>query len=181
MLPRYPVDSISLASGYGVRVVRGASQGHWGYDLAGKAGDAVKAPEVMTVTRRWTDDTTPPFVGYGPGGIEALGDSGVYHLLAHLDPSTIAVDVGEPVMEGEIVGRMPSHVGAAGPHVHWEVRKREVDSPSTRAGNTLVPASWVTFANNGWHASDSGPQPQGAGSSNGILWLALVLLAWRYL
>ncbi len=172
-MARYPVDSIHLASGYGYRLVRGAQQGHWGYDLSGDEGTSVKAPEPMTVTRVWLDDKTPPFVGYGPGGVEALGRSGVYHLLAHLDPSTIPVEVGESVWEGESVGQMSSLR-----HVHWEVRQQEIDSPSTREGNTIVPLAWMTAVNAGWTAAQGTPLKIARGPS-GLLWLALILLIAR--
>lgn len=169
-MARYPVDSISLASGYGYRLKAGAQQGHWGYDLAGPAGTKVKAPEPMTITRVWTDDKTPPFVGYGPGGVEGLGASGVYHLLAHLEPSSIPVDVGEEVWEGEVLGEMSQLA-----HVHWEVRMREVDDPSTREANTLVPLAWITatIAGKRWTAADIA-RP---GSSGWIVLLLLWLLA----
>lgn len=170
-MSRYPVDSITIASGYGVRIVRGAAQGHWGYDLAGAEGTEVKAPEAMTVTQVWHDDVTPPFVGYGPGGVEGLGASGVYHLLAHLEPSTIGVSVGDQIEEGHSLGRMPSHVGAAGPHTHWEVRKREIDSPATRENNTIVPNWWVQAARNGW--TTASPQQPPVFRSSAWLWLLL--------
>jgi murein DD-endopeptidase MepM/ murein hydrolase activator NlpD len=179
-MPRYPVDSISLASGYGFRPVRGASQGHWGFDLAGRQGDSVVAPEAMTITRVWGDDSTPPFAGYGPGGVEGLGRSGVYHLLAHLDPITIPVEVGEDVQEGERVGSMPSHVGAAGPHTHWEVRRREIDDPATRQGNTYVPSWWLDAARAGWTVADGGGKVLNPGSG-GWLWLLGLLIFARSL
>ena len=170
-MARYPVDSISLASGYGPRIVKGAAQNHYGYDLAGATGTPVVAPESMVITRVWSDDKTPPFVGYGPGGVEGLGDSGVYHLLAHLDPGTISVEVGEPVDEGANVGNM-----SALRHVHWEVRLREIDSPSTREANTLVPNWWVGAVASGWTASQGGGKVAKGG--DGWLWLvALILIA----
>jgi murein DD-endopeptidase MepM/ murein hydrolase activator NlpD len=160
--------------------MRGASQGHWGFDLAGKQGDSVLAPEAMTITRVWFDDATPPFVGYGPGGVEGLGRSGVYHLLAHLEPASIPVEVGELVAEGERVGSMPAHVGAAGPHVHWEVRREEIDSPVTREANTLLPSWWVTAAANGWTIADGGGKVLNPTSGNWV-WLVVAFLVLRSL
>jgi murein DD-endopeptidase MepM/ murein hydrolase activator NlpD len=99
----------------------------------------------------WSDNVTPPFVGYGPAGVLAQGDSGVYHLLGHLDPAgwTDAsrptkgqrFDVGEEIGFPAPTGS--PGVGAAKPHVHWEVRVEPIDSPATRGGNTLDPVQWA--------------------------------------
>lgn len=170
-MARAPVDGApNLASGYGQRSLSGRLQEHYGWDLAGSAGDAVRAPEAGTVVAVWVDDATPPWVGYGPGGVELLGASGVWHVLAHVDPSSLMVDVGEMVAEGELLGRMPSHVGAAGPHVHWEVRTgRAVDSPDTRAGNTMVPGAWLAQVR-------AGAPPRGGSPRGGWGWLLLLLI-----
>jgi murein DD-endopeptidase MepM/ murein hydrolase activator NlpD len=149
---------------------------HFGLDLAGTAGDPVGAPENGTIVEVWghgsdgtrADNTSVAddarFQGYGPAGVLIKGDSGVFHLLAHLDPqgwddSIVPLIItpmivlpkpvikspvkGDVVIEGEQVGRMPTHVGAAQPHVHWEVRKQPIDNPTTRELNTFDPAKWV--------------------------------------
>jgi murein DD-endopeptidase MepM/ murein hydrolase activator NlpD len=151
---------------------------HFGVDLAGTAGDPIGAPESGNVVEVWgvgadgarADNTSVAgdkrFDGYGPAGVLIKGDSGVFHLLAHIDPGgwtpvagtavfhtpTLEAptdhvktpDVGDVVVEGEQVGRMATHVGAAGPHVHWEVRKQPIDNPTTRELNTFDPTQWVT-------------------------------------
>src|SRR5260221_9645037 len=140
-MSRYPVDHVDVASGYGYRQDPGGGllpQGHGGLDLVDQAGAPVRAPEPMTVTAVWTDDKTPPYVGYGPGGIEGQGSSGLFHLLGHMDPAHLEVSVGDRVQEGEQVGA----VSALG-HVHWEVRRVAVDNPDTRAGDTLDPVEWL--------------------------------------
>ena len=143
-MARYPVDSPKIISGYGVRpttkggILDPAIEGHWGLDLYGQAGTPVRAPEDMTVTAIWVDDATPPWVGYGPGGIEASGASGVFHLLGHLDPDHLEVSVGDQVHEGEQVG-----VTSVKAHVHWEVRHVAVDNPDTREGDTEDPQAWL--------------------------------------
>lgn len=147
-MARYPVDSINLASGYGMRISQGRARGHWGYDLAGSEGDSVRAPEPMVITRVWRGSGTStraaaPFDGYGPGGVEGYGDSGVYHLLAHMRADSVSAQVGDAVDEGDELGQMPAQVGASGPHVHWEVRKVEIDSPDTRQANTIEPKEWL--------------------------------------
>jgi hypothetical protein len=44
--------------------------------------------------------------------------------------------VGQPATGGEGLGR-------ATPHVHWEVRIQPIDSPQTRASNTVDPIQWL--------------------------------------
>ena len=75
--------------------------------------------------------------GYGPRGVLLRGDSGVFHVLAHLD--SITVRVGQRVNEGDVCG-----VGSVVHHVHWEVRQR----PRPVAGEavvevTLDPGAWL--------------------------------------
>src|SRR5260221_11999215 len=106
-MSRYPVDHVDVASGYGYRQdPRGGllPQGHWGLDLVDQAGAPVRAPEPMTVTAVWTDDKTPPYVGYGPGGIEGQGSSGLFHLLGHMEPPHPDGIVRARVQEGGHVG-----------------------------------------------------------------------------
>ncbi len=117
----------------------------------------VVAPERMTVLFATVrddaevDDNTglrvpfqgfsAPFDGYGPGVVVAKGDSGKFHLLAHL--GRIDVSALDVVAEGEQVGNMAPHVGAAGSHTHWEVRDHAIDTPSTRAADTVDPMAWA--------------------------------------
>lgn len=145
---RYPVDHVSVTSGYGAK--RANNVRHWGLDLAGKAGDPVRTPEagfvVATAWGRGTSVALPaPFNGYGPGVVLLRGESGVWHLLAHLDPTTRAdIFKGEPLPEGFEVARMPRGVGLAGPHTHWEVRGGvPYDAPATRQHNTMDPRLWL--------------------------------------
>lgn len=172
-MARYPVKDVHIASGF----LPKNRPNHFGLDLADAPHTAVGAPEDMSVVRVWgkgtdgdrADNTRAdaPFDGYGPAGILAKGKSGVFHLLAHLDPQGWDVDadskdahgvlatldnptgeiapptVGETFLEGQQVGRMPSHVGASGSHTHWEVRIEPIDNPTTRALNTYDPTQWV--------------------------------------
>jgi murein DD-endopeptidase MepM/ murein hydrolase activator NlpD len=126
---------------------------HWGLDLVQSPSDdvGVVAPEHSTCVEVWLNNTTAPFVGYGPGGVLLKGDSGVYHLLGHLDPSawsqTSRPTIGQVYERGQWVGHTAptgsDGVGSATPHVHWEVRVQPIDSPSTRKGNTLDPIDWT--------------------------------------
>lgn len=141
--------------GYGVfRKTQGPNgTWHWGIDLPAKAGSvAIVAPERSMVAYVWKDNNTAPFVGYGPGGVLLQGTvTGVYHLLGHLDPtawSDASVPTkGQHYDVGELVGYTAptgsDGVGSAAPHVHWEVRVKPIDSPTTRQGNTLDPLAWL--------------------------------------
>lgn len=158
-MPRWPVDS-----------PRATPHGKWGtwredgpcglkappclhnaIDLAAPKGTEVYAPEDCSVDSVSTG-TMPPFRGYGPGMILMRGlKTGVYHLLAHLDPATIpspTVPGGfwdyatrpifsdhsnrRQIKEGELVG-----LTSAKNHVHWETR-----SPGWN-GARNNPALWV--------------------------------------
>jgi len=145
---RYPVDHVSVTSGYGAR--RDNNVRHWGLDLAGRAGDAVRTPEAgFVVATSWGRGTAvalpPPFNGYGPGVVLLRGSSGVWHLLAHLDPAHRAdIFKGETLPEGFQVATMPPAVGRAGPHTHWEVRGGvPYDAPDNRQHNTMDPRAWL--------------------------------------
>lgn len=114
---------------------------HWGVDLPAPIGAPVVAPEDMAVIATWSNDATPPFSGYGPGGVLGRGASGRYHLLAHLAP------VASPATSyraGERIGSVGTPA-----HVHWEVRARPIDSPTTRRRNTIPPLRWLAGERNG--------------------------------
>jgi murein DD-endopeptidase MepM/ murein hydrolase activator NlpD len=175
---RAPVAELNVASPYGV-FRPGQDAWHWGVDLAQGAGEPVSAPERMRVevmrlgVSATATKLAPPLDGYGPGAVIARGDSGVWHLLAHLDPVWWATNaelpvVGRVYLEGEQVGVTPRAVGSAGPHLHWEVRThRAVDSPATRAGNTMDPLAWL-----------AGKRPSG-GTSMTMLVVLVLLYALR--
>lgn len=115
---------------------------HPGTDVVGRAGTRVVAPESGTVVAA-ADGSSSPFGGYGPWLIVIKGDSGKYHLLAHLDPSTANMaPLGARVSAGGIVGSV-----SAANHVHWEVRDKMV--PNFSAGednftNNVDPTTWLS-------------------------------------
>jgi len=77
------------------------------------------------------------FSGYGPRGLVLRGDSGVWHLLGHLD--AVRVVVGQRVSEGDVVG-----VGSVVHHVHWEVRvSARPASGQAVVEVTLDPVAWL--------------------------------------
>lgn len=139
-----PISS-APASGYGAKRARGVV--HYAWDLPGVEDAPVVAPEDAIVTGIRYNGTggsvklPPPWDGYGPGIVLLRGASGVWHLLAHVAPSVM---VGQTVREGQDVATLTRNVGASGPHVHWEVRTgRAIDSPQTRAKNTVSPQAWL--------------------------------------
>lgn len=121
---------------------------HKGLDIAppDNGNDALVAPERSTLVDFSLDaDNTPRFKGYGPAVLLLRGDSGVFHLLAHMDQTATPITIGQVFEEGEQVGLI-SRKGPLGngqptkfwlaPHVHWEVRTK-LD------GGTINPIAWL--------------------------------------
>lgn len=108
---------------------------HAGVDI-GRRGDEVKAPEtgvVWGVIEASFAADEPRFsrplgwAGYGPVVVVLEGDSGAWHVLAHVDHP--AVRAGQRVELGEHL----ADVADRGNHLHWEVRRR-----------TKPPRGWAT-------------------------------------
>jgi hypothetical protein len=127
---------------------------HWGLDLVQTPSDpdGIVAPERCKVVSVWTNNTTQNFQGYGPAGVLLKGlTTDVYHLLGHLDPAAWSDSSRPTVDEVFEMGQQIGHtaptgsdgVGSAASHVHWEVRVKPIDSPSTRQANTLDPVDWT--------------------------------------
>jgi len=141
-----PVAPFAVRSGYGATRPGG---NHWGVDLPGRAGQVVRTPEsgIVVAIERGAGTSIalrPPFDGYGPGAVLIHGDSGVWHLLAHVKLLPVGLMVGSQVEAGAVVGVMPRAVGKAGPHTHWEVRvHKPIDSPRDRHANTIDPKAWL--------------------------------------
>src|SRR3972149_3812232 len=124
----------------------GGARLHAGVDL-GWRGDVVRAPEggIVDVIGRAsygadTPRTSTPigWAGYGPFLVVLHGDSGWYHLLAHVvDPS---VTLGQRVELGRAIAR----VSERGDHLHWEVRtRRKPPSGWATVEVTDDPAAWL--------------------------------------
>lgn len=157
---------------------------HRGVDLAAPKGTPVYAPESGSIVVSASDNVTPPLRGYGPGAVVFLGDSGLRHVLGHLDPAWWTEHAwvrGMPGMlppilvpdrtpadgrryrEGEQIGVV------AQDHVHWEVSLTR-SSGGGAPGARIDPLAW---------AAGRGMRPAGGGQS-GLLWLvALAVLASR--
>lgn len=117
---------------------------HYGIDVVGAPGTTVVAPEAGSVVQM-ASGSSSPWGGYGPWLIVIKGRSGLYHLLAHLDPTTknMAI-VGQSVDAGQPVGTVSSAW-----HTHWEVRRKVV--PDFSAGehnntNNIDPLQWLETA-----------------------------------
>lgn len=112
---------------------------HPGVDLVGRRGTPVRAPEDGVIVRT-ANGASAPFTGYGPWLVILQGRSGVYHLLAHLDPATAALGTpGLAVKAGAILGTTSS-----ANHVHWEVRAAPTPPPGgSNATNNSDPLAWL--------------------------------------
>ncbi|MFQ5856996.1 MAG: M23 family metallopeptidase [Anaerolineae bacterium] len=86
---------------------------HAGQDFRAEAGDPVVAPAagVVALAEPLTVRGNSVWIDHGLGVY-----SGYFHL------SEIAVEVGQTVKPGDILGRVGSTGLSTGPHVHWEVR-----------------------------------------------------------
>ncbi len=110
---RYPVDfritsSFSSRRYHPVLKVRRA---HLGTDYGAPYGTPVKATAAGTVTRAGT------WGGYGRM-VEVRHAKGITTRYAHL--SSIGVRVGQPVDQGEVIGRVGATGLATGAHLHYE-------------------------------------------------------------
>lgn len=117
---------------------------HPGVDVSGIAGTPVVAPETGTVVMVG-DGNSAPFVGYGPWFVIIQGESGKFHFLGHLEPSTSTMaPMGLRVTAGDQVG-----VTSAANHTHWEVRTNMVPdfaSGEDNFSNNTDPLGWLAMA-----------------------------------
>ena len=136
---------------------------HPGVDVAGAQGTTVVAPESGTVVMAG-DGGSAPYVGYGPWFLIVQGDSGKFHMLAHLDASSASAAVGASVIAGDAVG-----VTSSANHTHWEVRSKMVPDFASGEDN---------FTNNGdplaWLAAQGLVLPLLVGGA-----ALLLYLVWR--
>lgn len=153
----WPVDVVKVTPhGAFLDVSPGAhADGHLGVDLGGPAGTLVKAPEGGVIDSVWKNDTTKPFTGYGPAGVLIKGDSGIWHLLGHLDPDAWSTSPwpdetgpafkiftpypGDRIERGQVVGKMSNLR-----HTHYETRtKRMWKAPETHEDIVIDPVALV--------------------------------------
>lgn len=151
-MARWPTGPFTLGRTgcYGCRRLSSADGGcgvhgypctHWGMDLFAGSDRRVVAPESGVVVAV-ANGSAPPWSGFGPGVVVVRGVSGVFHLLSHLEYSTIQVGVGLPVSEGTPIGKYDARIA----HTHYEVR-RKLTGPS--AENTIDPKVWLEAQGDG--------------------------------
>lgn len=146
---RAPVESRLPTRGLGAWLARRSDGArlHAGVDMAMGPATVCVAPENGVVVevaeasrprpgeRQWSRPAG--WAGYGPMLALVRGDSGVWHLLAHLD--SIDVEAGQRVTEGQRIGR-----GSIIHHVHWEVRTQARPGPGQATVEiTLDPGAWL--------------------------------------
>lgn len=124
---------------------------HAGVDLGGAPGTPVLAPEGGTVEGVGDLPARAPWTGYAPA-VLLRGDSGRWHLLAHLSGTpAVPVVVGQRVELGAELGRIGRER-----HVHWEVRTRP------RARRAAGEETWtITVDPEAWLRGLDAPFPRG--------------------
>ncbi|HEY6330667.1 MAG TPA: M23 family metallopeptidase [Blastocatellia bacterium] len=136
---------VKVGSSFGYRrdPFTGREKFHTGLDIKAKWGDPVGASQIGTVQfAGWSN-------GYGNLIIVNHG-GGITTHYAHL--SSFAVEVGDPVERGTIVGYAGSTGRATSPHLHYEVR---VD------GNPVNPLDTIALdANSEYFVRTAGPPAQ---------------------
>jgi len=114
---------------------------HPGVDVNGPHGTLVRAPEDGVIITA-ADGSAAPWRGYGPWLVVLRSDaSGKYHLLAHLDRSSIAMaPIGMPVRAGTPIGKISNYN-----HTHWELRA-QLTPPAggSNLTNNLDPIAWLS-------------------------------------
>jgi murein DD-endopeptidase MepM/ murein hydrolase activator NlpD len=144
---------------------------HRGLDMFAESPD-VFAPEAGIVVRV-SDGKTAPFVGFGPGVVLIQGASGFFHLLSHLDFSTIKVKPGQPVVEGQLLAQFEREHG----HTHYEVRRKATGPSET---NNIDPAVWLANEQRKTLVAQQAAQqaaPSGAGRNLAIGFVVVASLA----
>lgn len=135
---------VRKSSADGACGVHGYPCKHPGVDVAGASGTLVVAPESGTIVLV-ASGASSPFVGYGPWLVVIHGQSGKFHLLAHLEPATAGMGpMGAQVAAGEAIGTT-----SGANHTHWEVRSKLV--PDFARGednfsNNTDPLAWLARA-----------------------------------
>lgn len=119
----WPVDG-PIASGFGPRTIEGHYEYHPGIDIAVPEGTPIRA--ALTGTVAFTESEAESG-GYGNYTCIDHG-GGLSTCYAH--QSAFAVDPGQQVQQGEVIGYSGCTGYCLGPHVHFEVRiNGEVTDP----------------------------------------------------
>ena len=125
----WPTDTHLVTSPFGPRSSPGGigSPDHLGVDIGASYGSPIYATKSGTVIL-----TGGPWGG-GYGNYVVLDHgSGNTTLYAHM--SSIAVDEGETVSQGQVIGYVGSTGNSTGPHLHYEIREN---------GNRIDPLTYL--------------------------------------
>ena len=117
--PLYPLpNAVPISSNYGWRThpITGQQRFHTGIDLATEIGTPVLASLSGVVEFSGTMD------GYGYTIILRHLDGSIQTLYGHL--SSLYVEVGESVKQGQVIARSGNTGYSTGPHLHFEMRQR---------------------------------------------------------
>lgn len=141
---RMPVDGVTLTSGYGMRdhPILGSRRDHKGVDLAGPTGTPVYATADGLVARAERFGSYGNYIQIEHGGL-------MQTRYAHL--SGYAVQSGDKVSKGQLIGYIGSTGRSTGPHLHYEVRV---------AGEAVDPRPYMTgqFAVSESGGAQGGPE-----------------------
>lgn len=110
----WPVDSYTITSPFGWRILYGAPNFHPGIDIACSVGTPIHATNNgVVVSAGWNSG------GYG-NWVEMNNGNGIETIYGHM--SHVVVHDGETVYKGQLLGYSGDTGFATGPHLHYEVR-----------------------------------------------------------
>ena len=145
------IADYTMSSGYGYRVdpIYGASKFHEGLDFAASKGTDVFATGDGKVTVAGRE------AGYG-NCVDI--DHGYNYLTRYAHLSEILVKPGEEVKRGQLIGKVGSTGKSTGPHLHYEVRFKDVpQNPVNYYFMDLTPEEYyemIQIAENAGHVMD---------------------------
>lgn len=109
--------AVSSAFGYRQSPFTGKREFHSGVDIAHNSGATVYATAAGTVIH----------AGYqGALGRTVTIDHGFGIITRYAHLSSVAVDVDQQVVQGEVIGKVGSTGRSTGPHLHYEVRVNDI-------------------------------------------------------
>lgn len=130
----WPLDTYRISSRWGAqRILNGTpARPHYGVDMAAPAGTVIRAPADGLVTLAEPDL-------HFEGGLTLI-DHGQGLISAYLHQSRLDVRPGQPVIQGQAVGRVGARGRATGPHLCWRLKWRDRNlDPSLLVGAHAPP------------------------------------------
>lgn len=145
------INDYTVSSGYGVRIdpVLDTPKFHEGLDMPADIGTNVYA----------TADGTVSFTGVKSGYGNCIDiDHGNNYVTRYAHLSKISVSTGKKIKRGELIGEVGSTGKSTGPHLHYEVRLKDVaQNPVDFFFLDVTPEQYdgmVKRANNAGHVMD---------------------------